>query len=228
MILLPSIHVPLNPNEQPYFNEVAQITWSLNKVKYAEKHNYLAIGKSNGFYGTPIGFEKILFLYDLLNGIPQCSWAWWTGCDTLITNFKTTVESKIQDSLKINPNAHIIMSGDCNFPINSDSILIKNSEQSKSWLRFILDNYEVYSRKKYVEQECMIDFLWKFKDIIQIMPQYFMNSYDELSADSEKVKYDVTGERGNWEQGDWLLHLAGISWENRARLVKEYSTKISY
>ena len=164
----------------------------------------------------------------MLVSVPQCSWIWWTGCDTLITNFNVRVEEKLEEALNINPNANIIMSGDFNFPINSDSILIKNTEESKLWLKFILDNFEVYSQKPYFEQECMIDFLSNFDKLIQIMPQNFMNSYDENSADSEKIKFDTKGNRGNWEKGDWLLHLAGISWQKRAQLVKQYSKEIIY
>ena len=228
MILLASIHTPLNGYEQNDFTEVANITWNLNKVKYAERHNYLAISKSNGFYNVQIGFEKVIFLYDLLNSIPQCSWIWWTGCDTLITNFDITIEQKIKEALQYNPNANIIMSGDFNFVLNSDSILIKNTEESKLWLKYILDNIQEYLQKPYFEQDCMIDSIPKFKDIIQIMPQNFMNSYDENSADSEKIKFDTTGSRGVWEKGDWLLHLAGISWQKRAQLVKQYSKEIIY
>ena len=63
MILLASIHTPLNGYEQNDFSEVANITWNLNKVNYAKKHNYLAISKSNGFYNVQIGFEKIMHLF---------------------------------------------------------------------------------------------------------------------------------------------------------------------
>lgn len=223
MKILASIHTP-------NFKPISDISWEGNKVKYAIKHNYLAISKTNGFYGVPIGFEKIFFLYDLLTNIPQCSWVWWTGSDSLITNFNISIESKLREALD-GKDKHIIMTGDFNYIINCDSILIKNSEESKFWLRSIINNLQNYANHMFFEQQYMLDSYGQFENIIQLMPQHFMNSYDgkHYGADENGISNaakDVDGNRGLWESGDWLIHFPGTGWDNRMSLLKEYEQKV--
>jgi hypothetical protein len=226
MIILASIHTE-------NFKLLSDITWESNKIKYCEKHDYLPLSKIGGFYGIPIGFEKIAFLLDILNNISECSWIWWTGADSLVTNFNIKIEDKIEEALRDDPNKHIIMTGDFNYKINCDSILLKNSEETKHWLKSILDSLPVYGNHMFAEQQYMLDSFDQFSDIIKLMPQNFMNSYDfkHYGDDENGVSLaakDVNGERGLWESGDWFIHFPGTGWDNRLNLAKEYFDKIIY
>lgn len=229
MIILTSMHIPIEIKDKNFIEKVSKLSWFQNKIDYANKHNYLAISRDR-IYNIPVGFEKIVFIYELLNNIPQCSWIWWTGGDSLITNHTIKVEEKL---LQIDKNKHVIMSADFNCIINCDSMLIKNSEESKGWLKAILDSLPVYGKHKYLEQQFMVDTYEKFKDIIQLQPQRFMNSYDDKHYGNDEfgnsvATKDINGNDGIWKSGDWLIHFPGLSWELRWDLMQEYNEKVIY
>jgi hypothetical protein len=229
MIILTSMHVPIETKDVEYIQKVSDVSWFQNKVNYANKHNYLAISR-NRIYNIPVGFEKIIFIYELLNNIPQCSWIWWTGGDTLITNHTIRVEDKI---LQVPNDKHIIMSGDFNFIINCDSMLIRNSLEARNWLKSIIDSLPTYGSNKFLEQQYMIDTYEENKSIIQLQPQRFMNSYDGKHYGTDKngnsvAAKDVNGNEGIWQPGDWLIHFPGLSWQLRWDLIQEYNDKVIY
>jgi hypothetical protein len=210
------------------YQHLANETWDNNKVKYAEKHEYAYIAKTDDFYGFPPGFEKIQFLLDTFEAYPDIEWIWWTGTDSMVTNFNTRIEDKVAEV----PDAHIIMSADFNFPINCDSILIKNTKEAKAWLQDIMDNMDTYATHQYKEQQYMLDSADKYTDIMEVMPQHFMNSYEYKMYKVPPWNYtetvDVHGERGQWEPGDWLVHWPGTQPQERLDLVEEYKEKIIY
>lgn len=219
MMVLASMH-----NDK--YKELAAETWDNNKVKYAEKHGYAYVAKTEDFYGLPLGFEKIQFLIDTLDNYPDTEWIWWTGTDSMITNFNTRIEDKILD------DAHIIMSSDFNFVINCDSILVRNSHEAKAWLQDIMDHLEQYGTHQYQEQQYMLDSLDKYNSTVRLMPQNYMNSYEYRMYKVAPWNYtkttDVNGHRGQWEPGDWLVHWPGTQLLERKQLIEEFKAKITY
>jgi hypothetical protein len=221
MIILATLH-------DNNYQELATETWDNNKVKYAEKHGYAYLAKTDDFYGFPPGFEKIQFLLDTLDNYPDTEWIWWTGTDSMVTNFNIRVEDKIAEA----GDAHVIMSADFNFKINCDSILVKNSDQARAWLTDIMDNMSKYHTHQFKEQQFMLDSLDKYTDTVKLMPQHFMNSYEYKMYRVMPWVYekdtDVNGDRGQWESGDWLVHWPGTQPRERMQLVEEYKPKIIY
>lgn len=221
MIILATLH---NDNYQELANE----TWENNKVQYAEKHGYAYLAKTEDFYGFEPGFEKIQFLLDTFEAYPETSWIWWTGTDSMVTNFNIKVEDKIAEA----GDADVIMSADFNFKINCDSILVKNSDKAKAWLNDIMDNMPKYHTHQFKEQQYMLDSLDKYTDTVKLMPQHFMNSYEYKMYRVNPWVYekdtDVNGDRGQWEAGDWLVHWPGTQPRERMELVKETKEKIIY
>ena len=221
MIILATLH---NDNYQ----ELATETWDNNKVQYAEKHGYAYLAKTEDFYGFEPGFEKIQFLLDTFEAYPETSWIWWTGTDSMVTNFNTKIEDKIAEA----GDADVIMSADFNFKINCDSILVKNSDKARAWLKDIMDNMPKYHTHQFKEQQYMLDSLDKYTDTVKLMPQHFMNSYEYKMYRVNPWVYekdtDVNGDRGQWEAGDWLVHWPGTQPRERMELVKETKEKIIY
>jgi len=221
MIIIASMH-------DEKYQELATETWDNNKVKYAEKHGYAYLAKTEDFYGFPPGFEKIQFLLDTFDAYPDTDWIWWTGTDSMVTNFSIRVEDKVAEV----PDAHVIMSSDFNFSINCDSMLVKNTPEARAWLQNIMDNMPKYANHQFKEQQCMLDTSDEYVDIIEIMPQHFMNSYEykmyEVAPWNYKETVDVHGKRGQWESGDWLVHWPGTQPQERMELVKEYKERIIY
>jgi len=221
MIILATLH---NNN----FQELATETWDNNKIKYAEKHDYAYLSKTDDFYGFEPGFEKIQFLIDTFEAYPEASWIWWTGTDSMVTNFNIRVEDKIAEA----GDADVIMSADFNYKINCDSILVKNSDKAKAWLKDIMDNMKDYHTHQFKEQQFMLDSLDKYTDTVKLMPQNFMNSYEykmyKVAPWLYEKETDVNGDRGQWEAGDWLVHWPGTQYRERLLLVKETKEKIIY
>lgn len=224
MIILATMH-------DDKYKELANETWENNKVKYATRHGYAYVAKTEDFYGFPPGFEKIQFLIDLLDTYPETEWIWWTGTDSMVTNFETKVEDKVTfEDENIAP--HVIMSSDFNFDINCDSILIKNTPEAKNWLQAIMDLLPKYANHQFKEQQAMLDIMEEWDPWILIMPQYYMNSYEykcyKVAPWNYQEETDINGHRGQWEYGDWLVHWPGTQPNERMQLVEETKNKIKY
>lgn len=224
MIILATMH-------DDKYKELADETWENNKVKYAERHGYAYVAKTDNFYGIPPGFEKVQFLLDLLDTYPDTEWIWWTGTDSMVTNFETKVEDKVNfEEAGIEP--HVIMSSDFNFDINCDSMLVKNTPEAKAWLQEIMDLLPKYGNHQFKEQQAMLDIMDAWEDKILIQPQHYMNSYEykmyRVAPWEYKDDTDVNGHRGQWEYGDWLVHWPGTQPNERMELVKETKNKIKY
>lgn len=224
MIILATMH-------DAKYQELANETWENNKVKYAERHGYAYVAKTDNFYGFPPGFEKIQFLIDLLDTYPETEWIWWTGTDSMVTNFETKIEDKVNFEDK-NIAPHVIMSSDFNFDINCDSILVKNTPEAKKWLQEIMDLMKTYGAHQFKEQQAMLDIMDAWDPWVLIMPQWYMNSYEykmyEVPPWNYKDAVDVNGHRGQWEPGDWLVHWPGTQPNERLELVKIYKDRIIY
>lgn len=200
------MHVVASLNDEMY-QPLADITWTQNKIAYCQRHGYAACNKTTGFYGVPIGFEKILYLQALMEN-SEYEWIWWTGCDTLVTNFWIRIEEQIDN------NFDLIIANDVN-NFNSDSFLIKNSDWSKNYLQFIMDAMPQYKDYIWKEQGVMIDSKELFEDHIKVMPQKFMNSWPYYTKDK-------LGNLGQWSPGDWLIHFCGMTLDERLELASRY------
>jgi hypothetical protein len=205
------MHVVASLNT-PGFQKLAEFTWHQNKIEYCRKHGYAACNKTQGFHeGIPIGFEKILYLQVLMEN-PQYEWIWWTGCDTLITNFNIRIEDRIDE------NFNLIISNDQN-NLNADSFLIKNCDWSRAYIQCVLDCMPQYLDNIWKEQGVMIDLYPSNKDYIKIVPQKLMQSWP-------LAPQDALGNPGQWTSGDWLIHWAGHTMETRLRLATLYQSVV--
>lgn len=227
MIILATMH-------DDNYAELAAETWDNNKVKYAMKHGYAYVAKTEDFYGFPPGFEKIQFILDLLESYPETEWIWWTGTDSMVTNFNTRIEDKVNFNTPEGPfmEPDIIMSSDFNFEINCDSILVKNTPAARAWLQDIMDHMPEYANHQYKEQQYMLDSLEQYEDNVLICQQNYMNSYEYKMYEVAPWNYtkatDVNGYRGQWEPGDWLVHWPGTQPNERLKLVEIYKDRIIY
>jgi hypothetical protein len=67
-------------------------------------------------------------------------------------------------------------------------------------------------------QQWMIDTIGEYSDIVKIVPQKYMNSYEPALYDYCDVSCDVLGTSGVWEKGDWILHWPGL--RNQVRVAR--------
>jgi len=205
-------------NDEKY-QPLADLTWTKNKQIYCERHGYVGINKTSGFRGgIPIGFEKIAFLQDLLNERPDIEWVWWTGSDAMITNHTIKIEDKII------PEYDLIIATDCN-EINNDSFLLKNSEWSKNYLAHIMEVMPQYKNHYFYEQQAMIDSVPANKDKIKIVPQRYLNAYKN-DLYPHQSKFDLLGNDGTWQKGDWLIHWPGTGLDLRLQLARHFLNEV--
>lgn len=226
MIIMATCH---NQN----YVELADATWENNKVKYAERHGYATCAKTDDWVFEPrfMGWERMQFILDLLNAYEDAEWIWWTGTDSLVMNHTTKIEDKIAEA---DPEGKydIIVSSDFNEIINNDSMLVRNSENSRAYFGYLMDSMPDFVNHRYSEQGFMIDTYEQYSEIIKLMPQRFMNSYEYRMYRVQPWMYmdtkDVKGNDGQWREGDWLVHWPGTQYSERMELLKEYQEKIIY
>ena len=182
--------------------------------RYCEKHGYDFISEgATDPRGT--NWQKIsmighyLKLYDLVL---------WVGADTVVTNSEITIEQfwLLQGKPKV------LLSTDV-FGVNSDVMLFSQSVESEMLL-YAIDTlgYQLYEKHHWGEQKSIIRFVHQkpYSDWVKIIPQKGMNSYlHRLYGRPENWP-------GNWEQGDWILHLPGLPLDERLRVIEELKDSV--
>lgn len=203
------------------FEPLAQITFYQNKLQYCQKHGYQALHKTSNFKYDHLGFEKINFVCEVLEQNPDIEWVHWSGTDTLVTNFNIKLEDIIDESY------HVIICGDC-FSLNSDSFFVRNTRVGIGFMKWILSVHDTYMKHYWYEQQAMIDFYFQAplaKDIIKLIPQRVMNSYLYYLYPTQP-QVDITGNDGNWQHGDFMLHLPATSLEKRIEMMTDFLGKV--
>lgn len=187
-------------------------------------------------------------------------WIWCVGCDTLVTNFNVRLETftehaelpvgclprligKLPDAAPKhvikNPHkasyvpdgkAHLVICSDRGSMVQADSFLIRCSTIGCSYLKDILNHYDIYKTHQWVEQQAMIDLRDKHGSITAILPQHCMNSFDygifwHLGPIYHTGK-DCYGFRGQWQPGDFLIHWPSTSLEHRIQLANKFAKSI--
>lgn len=183
------------------YKQLSNLTWENNRELYAKKNGYDTVVRTDNFGGMNLGFAKISLLIDALK-TNKYDFVFWSGTDTIITNFSIRLESLFYDGF------HITMATDFN-GLQSDSILIRNTMEGRAWLKMIMDNMPTYLNHPFLEQGVMMETYNQYKHILKLVPQRYMNSYfyDLYKNKGAKSNNDSLGFSGQWEKGDFLLHM---------------------
>lgn len=230
-------------HHDPGYQPLADITWHENKMEYARLHGYDTHAKTEGWKtilpnGLMSGFEKIHLARDVLEAHPEYEWVWWTGTDSMITNFGTRIEDRVMSS------HHFIVSLDVN-GLNVDSFLVRNTLEGRGFLDEILARQEE-GLKHWDGEQRIIDYLcgfpgtsepnWprgdavrvcdQYKDVVKVMPQRYMNSFNYLLYPQYDPPHDKMNRDGNWVLGDWLIHWPAVTLEGRLQLANFYKEHI--
>jgi hypothetical protein len=227
------------------YKALADLTWGQNKTEYAKVHGYDMHAKTSN-WKSPVpdkphlmtGFEKFHWAKEVLESHPEYDWIWWTGTDTMITNFGTRIEDRIFSS------HHFIISVDVN-GINDDSFLVRNSVEGRSFLDAILARQEEGLRfwdggQRIINYLCGLPGTgepgWphgdalkvcdQYKDIVKLMPQRYMNSFNYLLYPQYQPPNDKFDRDGNWVLGDWLIHWPAVGTDGRIQLANFYKEHI--
>ncbi len=154
------------------------------------------------------GFDKISTIYDTFN-LYDIDVIFSRDMDTLITNFHTKVEDFLEDG------KDFYITKDFN-GINAGSFIIKKT----AWSKFFITYLE--SKKgqpgMYCEQNAIEAYMAEFPDDekIKILPHPSINSYHYPLYPEIPPQ---THEQGQWQMGDFVLHLPGVSMEQRLKIL---------
>jgi hypothetical protein len=230
-------------HHDPGYQKLADVTWHENKTAYAARHGYAMHARTDNFHtllpnGLMTGFEKIQLARQTLEEHPEYEWIWWTGTDTMITNFSTRIEDRVNNAY------HFIVCVDVN-GINDDSFLVRNSPEGKAFLDDVLAGQEEGLKFWDGEQRVIANLLgfpgtgeagWpygdqvqvndKYKNIVKVMPQRYMNSFNYLLYPQYNPPRDKLDFDGNWQLGDWLIHWPACDVNYRLELAKFYKEYI--
>jgi len=192
------------------YDELAKLVLP-NWQEYTTRHGYgLLIHR--GSYHNPnwsIGFQRIKRLYDAMFVEPNnYDYFHFIGLDVLFMNMNTRLESFLDQG-------HDFFCHEFFHEFNVDSFLIKKSEWSERWLRFIYENEPNYRNDCWYEQRVMIHHKDNplFKDGIKVLPHPGING---LLFDLYQ-RPDTT--EGQFRRGDAVLHLPGLTLQHRLSLI---------
>ena len=183
------------------YADLAAIT-DASKQEYCSIHGYQFYVLNELKYSTITGFNKIHFTLDLFKQHPEIEWLLFSECDAMITNLTIRMEERIDNDY------HFIVPVD-RLNINSGNFLARNSEQGRAYLQMIIDKETEYSTVEWAEQQVIIDTIEEYQDVVKIVPQRYMNSYEQHIYDYCDIRTDILGTIGQWEPGDWIVHWPG-------------------
>jgi len=194
--------------------DLGEVSWPI-KEQYAEKHGYGAFCKTDNFTDpVSIQFEKFILMLDLFEANPDLEWCWWLDNDALITNYDIRLEDIVDNDY------HVIVTTDV-ATVNGGCFIVRNTEQGRGWLKFMLYiGHKEYKDNKWPDQQPMADFFIKYRDIIKVVTQRTMNSYDYNIYQVEGI--DQLGESGQWQPGDFVIHFPALPNPTRIQLMNHY------
>lgn len=142
------------------------------------------------------------------------------------------IEWKAPPNHKITGRKHLLICGERVTSMQADSFLVRSSPEGAAYVRDILAHYEQYKHASWVENQTMIDLRDKHAAITYMVPQWRLNSVDYSRWYWLRPQYregtDCYGNRGQWQQGDFLIHWPAATMEERMRFMEYYRTRIVY
>lgn len=193
------------------YEDIADITVLQIMKEYASRwgHDLVALTKVDpsfivhGAHVDGLTWDRLREAVNLIES--ECyKWIYILGADTLITNMTIPLESIIDESF------HFIIARDMT-EWNADSILIKCSHKSLWFLNDVLLQFDRLKSHPIVEQQAMIERREFHKGMFKEVPQRVFNAYNYT------LFYGANGVNhpGHWHQGDFLIHWAGRTKQER-------------
>ncbi len=144
--------------------------------------------------------------------------------DILITNLNCKIEDFINDT------HDFFLTKDMN-GFNSGSFIIKNTEWARKWLSFINNRNDGKNDEQDIIQQYGGSIIFE-KNILEL-PHPSINSIPYKYYDTHGyVHYNgqpiPTHEQGNWEHGDFTMHLPAMPLERRIELFTTHLNDIIY
>jgi hypothetical protein len=181
-----------------------------NISEYAHRHGYSIDAQClSENYPSDFGFNKLKLIADKFQRA-ECDAIWSLDLDVAVTNHKR----KIEDYIKTASDFYITK--DYN-GINAGSFIVLNSYWSETFIEYCLAQQRKVGM--HCEQNAIEEYIKNYpKDRkIAILPHPTINSFlYENYPDIPMQEHEA----GQWQAGDFLLHLPGVSLEKRIDILK--------
>lgn len=190
-----------------------------NLKDYCYRHNYdlhiTTVPDGNFHYVKTIDTRKLLDEYDLVFTMEN---------DILVTNHNIKPTDFIDDE------HDMFLTRDIN-DNNSGIFITKSSEWSKGWLDFVQsfkgedgygDEQNVWERHHHEKIKYVPHPSFNSYPYIEYAPSYGYINWEQYNPRKEIPTHDM----GNWEKGDFILHLPGMTLEKRIELFDKYKEHI--
>lgn len=228
----PPMKIAVLSGNMSNYDELAFYTIGLNKREYCDRHGYdLRVlhevrpkYQDNRSHANGFSWSRLEEMADMVES-GKWEWVWCVGCDTLVTNLTLRLEE-----LAATTDRHVLISGERVAPLQADSFLVRSTAEGIGWLRDILGCYAEYKHHGWVENQAMIDRMERHSDITEIVPQWRLNAYDYRRFYHLDKKYrdgtDCYGNRGQWQDGDFLIHWPAATLGERFEFLMYYYPRI--
>lgn len=196
------------------WKELADLVLPVAK-SYCEKHGYKFINVEYPEYPSDFGYNKLRWVINLFK--ENIDIVWCLDLDTMITNHIIRVEEFIDKE------NNFWICKDLN-GINAGSFIIKKSEWSLIFLEYLLNQQG--KENMHCEQDAIREYINTHDDhSIKILPHPSINS---LLYENYPEFNNVTETQGQWQKGNFVLHVPGIGYEKRKEILTNIKEQIVY
>jgi len=190
----------------PNWEYISSITTPILE-KYCKIHGYRLSSYKCTPYQQYNGKEK---LKHIVNNLNENDIALIMDADAIITNMTIPIEKFLDKDYDLFITKHL---GN----INAGVFIIKMTKWAHDFINFLLDN--IGKEKINCEQDAMQLYMNMnpYDNKIKILSHPSINSFN-YNLYPEHI--NITHKQGNWEEGDFILHLPGVGMDKRAELLR--------
>ena len=185
-----------------------------SKRIYANKHGYIYIEANEESWDRtrPVAWSKVDLVLTYLSKLADGELVWLSDADVLITNMDLKVEEHVLPLLP--PEKDLLFIYDACHHLNSGNVLMRNSPWLRDfWTR--VNNRTEFTYHIWWENMAMIKIMEENKkdqNKIQVTNKHKLFNAYIMGLPNEPL----------WEQGDFLVHFAGIyDSEKISKLIEE-------
>jgi len=191
-----------------------------NRREYCSMNGYTFCSYKKTLDNRPATWSKLKVMLDIFE-TEVFDWVLWVDSDAVIVNNNIKIEDLIDDDFDL------LITEDC-FTYNAGVFLMKNTEASKRFLQECVDK-EYHVGHPWEDQAAWVEVL-ENNDYYKVktLPQRSINSYPKqepregwyTSVNEKMYHWDSKrSEAGEYEEGDFIIHFAGLSGEEKSKSI---------
>lgn len=206
----------------PYQKEIFK-----NRKEYCKARGYTFHSYDEPLDDRPANWSKLKIILNIFE-LKVFDWVLWTDSDAVILNQEIKIEDLIDNDFDL------LITEDC-FSYNTGVFLIKNTKASKDFLNECIKR-EHHVGHPWEDQAALIEVLESDTPIVAVktLPQRSLNSYPKqedrggwfTSVNAKEYYWDSKKAKdGEYEDGDFIIHFAGFSEEEKSKSISKLLRK---